>query len=62
VGKFTSDFDWADIILGIILLVPMALLRGFVVFTLWGWFLIPLGLPAIGIAHAMGISGMVLVS
>ena len=28
----------------------------FTLSTLWGWFIVPLGAPAIGIAHAAGIS------
>ena len=31
-------------------------LSGFTVSALWGWFLVPLGVPAIGIAHGCGIS------
>lgn len=34
-------------------------LAGFVGATLWGWFLVPLGLPAITIAHAIGIDALV---
>ena len=30
--------------------------KGFVISKLWGWFLVPLALPPIGIAHAVGIS------
>lgn len=30
--------------------------RAFVMTRLWGWFVVPLGLPAIGIAHAIGLS------
>lgn len=32
--------------------------RGFVLSYLWAWFLVPLGLPEIGIAHAIGIAMM----
>lgn len=31
-------------------------LRGVVLSYLWLWFLVPLGLPVIGIMHALGIS------
>ena len=29
---------------------------GFVLSILWGWFVVPLGISAIGIAHAAGLS------
>lgn len=32
------------------------LLTAFTLATLWGWFLVPLGLPVIGYAHAYGLS------
>lgn len=31
-------------------------LRGWALSTLWAWFLVPIGVPAIGIATALGIS------
>jgi len=31
-------------------------IRGWALSTLWAWFLVPIGLPAIGIATALGIS------
>lgn len=37
-------------------LVGLAVLRGFVLASLWGWFVVPLGVPALGIAQAIGIS------
>lgn len=37
--------------------VILSLLRGLVISILWGWFAVPLfGLPAIGIAYAIGLS------
>jgi putative flippase GtrA len=38
------------------LIAAFAMLRGWTVSILWEWFLVPLGLPALGIAHAIGIS------
>lgn len=35
------------------------LLGAFTTTQLWGWFGVPLGLPAIGLAHAIGISLLV---
>lgn len=38
---------------------PMSLvLRGYVLPQLWLWFLVPLGLVAISLPHALGISGL----
>lgn len=34
-------------------------LRGFVVMFGWGWFIVPLGVPEIGFAHALGVSAFV---
>mgnify|MGYP000082481008 CR=1 FL=1 len=39
----------------LIALVPLGLLSAFVFATLWGWFLVPLGAPTIGVLHAYGI-------
>lgn len=39
-------------------MVPSALLRGYVLATLWQWFVVPLGMPAIGWAHAYGIAAL----
>jgi len=36
--------------------IPVAIFGGIVVFCLWGWFVVPLHVPAIGIAHAIGLS------
>jgi len=38
--------------------VPLALLTGKVLSDLWFWFIVPLGVPAIGIAHACGITSI----
>jgi hypothetical protein len=32
---------------------------GWVTATLWGWFFVPLGVPAIGVWHAFGIAALV---
>jgi hypothetical protein len=42
--------------LGVVLLVPASLIVwGYAVAALWGWFAVPLGAPAIGLAHGLGI-------
>jgi len=38
------------------LVVALGVLRGWVLSYLWLWFLVPVGVPAIGVAHAMGMS------
>lgn len=34
----------------------MIVLRGWVISVLWAWFMVPLGLPDIGVAAAVGLS------
>lgn len=41
---------------GVAFIALFALYNGFVLSILFGWFLVPLGLPQIGIAHAYGLS------
>lgn len=36
--------------------IPSWILRGFVLAKMWLWFLVPLGVPEIGKAHAIGIA------
>lgn len=49
-----------SVALGCLLSLVMApvniILRGLVLRQLWYWFLVPLGVPAVGAAHALGIS------
>lgn len=35
--------------------VVAAILRGWILTVLWGWFIVPLGVPSISIATALGI-------
>jgi hypothetical protein len=44
------------ILLGLLAILGIALVfQGFVLSYLWVWFVVPLGIPAIGIAHAIAI-------
>lgn len=44
-------------VLGFLVLdIPAMILRGYVLSVLWRWFVVPLGVPEIGIAQAIGIS------
>ncbi len=39
------------------ILMPVAIIiTGLLLSVFWGWFLVPIGLPAIGIAQALGVS------
>ena len=41
------------------ILVPFSILSGWALSWLWLWFLVPLGVPAIGLAHSIGIVSLV---
>ncbi len=43
------------LIVVILAFIVLVFLSAFTVSTLWGWFLVPLGLPVIGMAHAYGL-------
>ena len=47
------------VVVSILLVAPLALLRGFVLKILWAWFVIPLGVMPLGLAHAIGFSVIV---
>ena len=38
-----------------VLIALVAIYEGFAIWILWGWFAVPLGIPAIGLAHAIGV-------
>lgn len=40
-------------------MVVLALFGAFTISTLWGWFIVPLGVKSIGLAHAYGIGVLV---
>lgn len=37
------------------IVIPISFLRAFVLSVLWGWFVVPLGVPEIGIIGAWGL-------
>ena len=47
--------DILKILLAIVSIPLMILLDSYVVSVLWSWFLVPLGVMAIGMAHAYGV-------
>ena len=42
--------------IGLFLFFPALLFEAFVVMTMWRWFVVPLGAPALGMAMAYGVS------
>lgn len=51
----TDDNDGAAVLLTLLLMPLSIVWKGFVLTKLWAWFVVPLGLPEIGIANAYGI-------
>lgn len=43
----------------IIVMLVLVLFRGYVLAQMWGWFVEPLGAPALTVVHAIGISMLV---
>lgn len=41
------------------IIVGSILLNGYALSILWGWFMVPLHLPALGLAHAVGIATLI---
>lgn len=63
-GKKSTAAIYAAIISAVvgavtIIAIPLVILRGWVLEKLWGWFATPLGLPDLGVAHAIGIAVLV---
>jgi hypothetical protein len=54
-----KEKEAVDGLLCLVLLLPSMLLFAYAGKTLWWWFLVPLGLPAISMAHAFGIDMLV---
>ena len=38
-----------------VLLLPLGILRAFIIRDLWSWFIVPVGAPPISVLHAFGI-------
>lgn len=36
--------------------IPLALWRAYVIARLWAWYMVPLGVPAVGVVQAYGVS------
>ena len=55
----TKTEKTADDLLCLILILPVSLFCAYVGKSLWWWFVVPLGAPAIGMAQAYGIDVLV---
>lgn len=47
------------VILALLLLPVQMIVSGLVLKTLWFWFIVPLGVPALGVAQALGVATVV---
>lgn len=45
----------STIVAALIMVVPMVVLRAYVIARLWAWFMVPLGVAEIGLAQAAGL-------
>jgi hypothetical protein len=58
-AKKSEEKSWEDIILllvmGVILMGVGMAAYGHVLSTMWGWFVVPLGLPQISLMHSYGL-------
>ncbi len=46
------------LVLGLLGVACLTMWQGYVLTILWGWFIVPLGAPTIGVAHAVGFAAM----
>lgn len=47
------------LVIGFLVSIPLGLYKGWVIHLLWRWFVVPLGVDPIGVAHAWGLSLLV---
>lgn len=52
---FYKEIKQPPLIIEFIIAIALLVLCGFTIMVLWSWFIIPFGLPAISLAHAIGI-------
>lgn len=57
--EFYDNLSAPPIFVQLILHLALMLLSGFTIATTWGWFVVPLGLPAISIPHAIGLDFLI---
>lgn len=44
------------VLIAVVMVIPLILLRGFVLSTMWSWFVCPLGIAPISFSLAVGLS------
>lgn len=47
------------LVVTVVVVVALAVMNGVVIVALWGWFAVPLGVPPVSIAHAIGLGFLV---
>jgi hypothetical protein len=52
-------FGIGVVVLAAAVITPVAIVHGYIISVLWGWFLVPLWVPAINVAHAIGITALI---
>lgn len=59
-SKATDSIDASAtlfmVLLAIVMVVAISIYHAFVIQILWGWYVVPLGVPSISVAHAFGLS------
>jgi len=54
--KDNTKEDALIMLLVLILSVPSFILKAYILSSIWGWFIVPLGVVQISVSHALGIS------
>lgn len=54
-----KGYSWSELVVYALLMVCMIGFYGFSFWLMWGWFMVPLGLPSISMAHAIGLHAIV---
>jgi hypothetical protein len=50
-----KGYSWSELVAYALLTVCTFVFYGFTFWLLWGWFMVPLGLPSISVGHATGL-------
>jgi hypothetical protein len=54
-----NDNSGAFAVISLLLVFPLAAWKGWVLVRIWAWFVVPLGVPALTVWHAAGLSLLV---
>lgn len=52
------DTSWGALACAAALAVPLTIYRGWTIKLLWGWFVVPIGAPPIGMAVGLGLGAL----